>query len=133
MLMALTKKERGCYAVFAYAPEGTSMREANDAINAFVADEARGLVLFHDHFADRPGGAAVFAVETPEEMAALQDPGPLAGWDFRCHPLIFAESALGFLFQCDYTMIGYRKRRLPDLFEEYRNSDLGKRNAAREL
>jgi hypothetical protein len=30
-------------------------------------------------------------------------------------------------------MIGYRKRRLPDLFEEYRNSDLGKRNAAREL
>jgi len=107
------------------------MRAANDAINGYVANEARGLLLFHDHFADRPGGVAVFAIETEEELAALKEPGPLEGWDLRLHPLIFAEGALGFLFQVDYTMIGYRKRRLPDLFAEYEASELGRRNAAR--
>ena len=38
-----------------------------------------------------------------------------------------------FLFQMDYSMIGYRKRRLPDLFREYTASDLGRRNAERDL
>jgi len=109
------------------------MRQANDAWNAYVANEARGLLLFHDHFADRPGGVAVFAPETPEELAALREPGPVAAWDLRVHPLIFAEGRLGFLFQIDYSMIGYRKQRLPDLYAEYQASELGKRNAAREL
>ena len=100
------------------------MREANDAINAIVADETRGFVLFHDHFADRPGGLAIFDVETPEQLAAVQDPGPAEGWDYRVHPLIFAGSALRFLLQCDFTMAAYRGgRRLTALFEDYRKTE----------
>jgi len=107
------------------------MAAANDRFNAFVADARRGPVLFHDHFADRPGGIAVFAPDTPEELKALKDKGPLAGWDLAVHPLIFAEGAIGFLFQVDYTMIAYRKRRLADLYAAYLASDEGQRNAAR--
>ena len=73
----LTKQQRGCWAVWAYAPEGTAKRGANDAINEFIAEPARGLVLFHDHFADKPGGMAIFDIETPEQLTALQDPGRL--------------------------------------------------------
>ena len=120
----LTKQQRGCWAAWAYAPDGTTMRQANDAINALVADEARGLVLFHDHFADRAGGMAVFDIETPEQLAALRDPGPVEGWDYRVHPLIFAGGALRFLFQCDYTMKAYRDgRRLTELFGAYKQTD----------
>lgn len=129
--MELTRQERGCWFVTAYAPAGVSMRDANAAINAFVADEARGLALFHDHFADRPGGVAVFAVETAAELAALRDPGPLAGWDVALHPLIFAQSALHFPSQVDFTMSVYRGRRLRDLIAEYEASDLARRNDER--
>lgn len=129
----MKKIDRGCWLMFAYAPDGTTMRDANDAINAYVADEARGLCLFHDHFADRAGGTAVFAIETDDELDALRQPGPLEGWDVHLHPLIFSGDKLGFLFQCDYTMIGYRKRRLSDLYAEYMESELGQRNAAREI
>ena len=87
----LSKKDRGCWLAFGHAPEGTTMRAANDAMNAYVADDARGLALFHDHFADRPGGVALFAVETAAELAALREPGPLAGWDLHLHPLDFRE------------------------------------------
>jgi hypothetical protein len=130
-MAGLPKRDRRCWIVSGYAPDGTTMAEANDLLNAFVAEPRRGLVLFHDHFADRPGGLAVFAPETPEELAAVRDEGPLAGWDLAVHPLIFAEGALGFLFQVDYTMIAYRKRRLPDLFAAYVASEGGQRNAAR--
>ena len=126
----LSKKDRGCWLAFGHAPEGTKMRAANDALNAYVADEARGLALFHDHFADRPGGVAVFAVETAAELAALGEPGPLAGWDLHLHPLIFANSALRFPFQIDYTMSAYRGRRFTDLMAEYTASDLAKGIAA---
>ena len=130
--MGLTKQQRGCWAVWAYAPEGVTMRQASDAINAIVADKARGLVLFHDHFADKPGGMAIFDIETKEQLAALQEPGPVEGWDFRTHPLIFAGGALRFLFQCDYTMQAYRDgRRMTDLFDEYRQSEDCATNDAR--
>lgn len=130
-MAALPKRDRRCWIVSGYAPEGTTMAEANDQFNAFVADARRGPLLFHDHFADRPGGLAVFAPETPEELIALKDPGPLAVWDLAVHPLIFAEGAIGFLFQIDYTMIGYRKRKLADLYAAYVASEQGQRNAAR--
>jgi len=132
-MAGLTKRDRRCWLVNAYAPQGTTMRDANDAWNEYVADTARGPLLFHDHFADTPGGTALFAPDTEAELAAVKDLRPVADWDVRIHPLIFAEGALGFLFQCDYTMIGYRKRRLPDLFAKYMASDAGKKNAAREL
>jgi hypothetical protein len=130
---ALPKRDRRCWIVTGYPADGATMAQANDQFNAFVADVRRGPLLFHDHFADRPGGVAVFAPDTPEELAALQDRGTLAGWDLSVHPLIFAEGAIGFLFQIDYTMIAYRKRRLPDLFAQYLASDAGRRNAARAL
>lgn len=107
------------------------MAEANDQLNAFVADTRKGPLLFHDHFADARGGLAIFAPETAAELEALKDPGPLAGWDLRVHPLIFAEGAIGFLFQVDYTMIGYRKKKLADLYAAYVASEQGQRNAAR--
>lgn len=129
----LPKRDRRCWIVSGYAPAGATMRDANDQLNAFVGDAARGPLLFHDHYADRPGGLAIFAPDTPEELAALKEPGPLREWDLRVHPLIFAEGALGFLFQVDYTMIGYRKRRLSDLYEAYRESEPGRKNAARPL
>ena len=91
------------------------MRAANDAFNAFVAEGARGLLLFHDHFGDRPGGIAVFAIEAPEQLAALRKDGPLSGWEVHRHPMIFADGALGFLKQVDFSMIAYRRRRLADL------------------
>ncbi|HEX5136739.1 MAG TPA: hypothetical protein VFY93_07195 [Planctomycetota bacterium] len=128
---ALPKRDRRCWVVSGYAPEGTTMAEANDQWNAYVADVRRGPLLFHDHFADARGGIAVFAPETPEELAAIRDKGPLTAWDLRIHPLIFAEGANGFLFQMDYTMIAYRKRKLADLYAAYVASDEGKRNAAR--
>jgi hypothetical protein len=127
----LPKRDRRCWIVSGYAPEGTTMAAANDALNAFVADTRRGPLLFHDHFADRPGGVAVFAPDTPEELAAVKEPGPLAAWELAIHPLIFAEGVNGFLFQVDYTMIAYRKRRLADLYAKYVASDEGRRNAAR--
>ncbi len=99
------------------------MRAANDAINEFVGDHRRGLALFHDHFSDQPGGVAVFAVETAGQLAAVREAGPLTGWEVRAHPLIFAESAMRFLHQCDFTMHAYRGRRLPELWEEYGASE----------
>jgi hypothetical protein len=127
----LPKRDRRCWIVSGYAPEGTTMAAANDELNGFVADPRRGPLLFHDHFADRPGGIAVFAPDTPEQLAALKEPGPLAAWELAIHPLIFAEGATGFLFQIDYTMIAYRKRKLAELYAEYVASDQGRRNAAR--
>lgn len=107
------------------------MADANDQFNAFVADTRRGPLLFHDHYADTRGGIAIFAPDTPEELAALKERGPLADWDVAIHPLTFAEGANGFLFQVDFTMIAYRKRRLAELYEEYVASEDGKRNATR--
>jgi hypothetical protein len=131
-MAGLPKRDRRCWIVSGHAPEGTTMAAANDEFNAFVADSRRGPLLFHDHFADRPGGIAVFAPDTPEELAAVKEPGPLAAWELAIHPLIFAEGAIGFLFQIDYTMRAYRKRKLADLYAAYVASDLGQRNATRE-
>ncbi len=130
-MAGLPKRDRRCWIVSGYAPDGTTMAEANDQFNALVADARRGPLLFHDHFADRPGGIAVFA-PAPEELEAVKQPGPLAAWDLAVHPLIFAEGAIEFLFQVDYTMIAYRKQRLADLYAAYVASEAGQRNAARD-
>lgn len=119
-----SRRDQHCYIVFGYAPEGVSIRDANHALNAFIADPRRGSVLFHDHFVGRAGGVALFWVETAEELAALQDPGPLAGWELRLHPLIFASSPVSFLYQMDFTMTVYRHRRLKDLIADYEASAL---------
>jgi hypothetical protein len=130
-LPMLKKSERRCWVLFADAPADTSMRAANDAFNAFVSEHARGMLLFHDHFGDRPGGVAVFAVKSAAELESLREEGPLAGWTVRRHPLIFADGEIGFLNQVDFSMIAYRGRRLPDLYRRYAESESGRKNAAR--
>jgi hypothetical protein len=118
----LSPRDRRCYLLFGYTPKRVSHRRANLALNEFVADKRRGLVLYHDHFVDKPGGLAVIFVETPEDLGALRDPGPLAGWTLYLHPLIFSDSAVRFLFQVDYTMTAYRGKRLRELMTQYESS-----------
>lgn len=109
MAIKRTKRPR-CYLVYALAPGGTSMRAANDAINALVADRELPLALFHDHFLDRPGGTAIFQVTTPNEIDAL-DGGMkrhLSDWHSVAHPLIFSFNAAAFDEQIAYTLHEYQ-------------------------
>lgn len=98
-----------CFLVYALAPEGVSPAEANRLLNAYVADEGRGLAVHHDHFIGQPGGVAVFFAETAAQRAALADPGPLAGWRVEVRPLIFSRSPSGFDEQVAFTLRAYRK------------------------
>jgi hypothetical protein len=107
-------KER-CYLVYALAPAGVSAREANDLLNAYVEDRSRGTAVFHDHFIGRHGGVAVFHVRTDEEVAALDVPGPLAGWELQVHGLTFALTAVGFAAQTEFTLEAYRNTSLDEL------------------
>jgi hypothetical protein len=118
-----SKKDKRCYVLVAYAPEGTSIRNANEAFNDFIADTNRGLVVFHDHFIGIAGGIALFWVENPETLAALQEPDTLKGWNLRLHPLIFTDSPLGFLYQIDWAMTVYRQKRLGELVIAYQGSE----------
>ena len=104
-----------CYLVYALAPDGTSAREANDRLNAYVADARRGLAVWHDHFIGQHGGAIVLDVRSDEEEALLDEPGPLAGWRLSVHPLTFSLSALGFSAQTSFTLEQYRGVSLDEL------------------
>jgi hypothetical protein len=107
---------RRCYLVYALAPAGTSAREANDRLNDYVADERRGLAVWHDHFVGTHGGAVVLDVRSDEEEAALLgQPGPLAGWSLAVHPLTFSLSAVGFSAQTSFTLEQYRDVSLEEL------------------
>jgi len=101
------------------------MRAANHAINEYVSDRRRGMAMFHDHFANQPGGLIVLAIETEEQLALLSDTGPLDGWSVRTHPLIFADSASRFLNQVDFTLNTYRDRRLAEFLEAPESADDG--------
>jgi hypothetical protein len=99
---------RRCYLVYALAPEGTSARAANDLVNEYIADGRRGIIVFHDHFTGKPhGGVAVWDVRTDEELALLDDPGQLAGWEVHVHSLTFALTAAGFAAQMEFTLEQY--------------------------
>lgn len=97
-----------CHLVYALAPVGTSARDANDRFNDYVADERRGICVFHDHFVGEHGGVAVFDVRSDDELTAVRDPGPLSGWDIRIHGLTFALTAVGFAAQTEFTLDQYR-------------------------
>lgn len=97
-----------CVLVHALAPEGTTARQANDRLNEYVADERRGLAVWHDHFVGVHGGAVVLDVRSDEERDLLDDPGPLAGWQLSVHPLTFSLSAVGFSAQTSFTLERYR-------------------------
>lgn len=98
-----------CFLVYALAPAEVSPAEANRLLNAYVADERRGLAIFHDHLIGRPGGVAVFFAETAEQRAALAELGPLEGWQVEIRPLIYSRSPSGFDEQVAYTLRAYRK------------------------
>lgn len=109
--------KRRCYLVYALAPKGVTARDANDLFNEYIGDAARGLAVYHDHFMSRHGGIAVFDVQTDEELAKLEDPGPLAGWELASYPLAFSRTAVGFVAQADFTLRAYRDVELAQLIE----------------
>ena len=105
-----------CYVVYAVAPPAVSASEANDALNAYIDDRRRGIVVFHDHFIGSPhGGFAVFDIRSQEEHALLDDPGPLAGWQLHVHALTFSLSAVGFVEQAGFTVREYAKTSFEEL------------------
>ena len=104
-----------CVLVHALAPKGTTARQANDRLNEYVADRRRGLAAWHDHFVGVHGGAVVLDVQSDEERALLDDPGPLAGWRLSVHPLTFSLSAVGFASQTSFTLEQYRGVALEEL------------------
>jgi len=104
-----------CHLVYALAPDGVSAREANDLLNEYVADESRGLAVWHDHFVGEHGGAVVLDTRDDDEAARLADPGPLEGWRLSVHPLTFSLSAIGFSAQTSFTLEQYRGVSLDEL------------------
>jgi hypothetical protein len=104
-----------CHLVYALAPMGVSAREANDLLNEYVADESRGLAVWHDHFVGEHGGAVVLDARSEDEEARLADPGPLEGWQLSVHPLTFSLSAIGFSAQTSFTLEQYRGVSLDEL------------------
>jgi hypothetical protein len=115
---------RRCYFVYAAAPDGMPARAANDLLNEYIGDRRRGIIVFHDHFTGKPhGGVAVWDVSTDEEYALLEDPGQLAGWDVRVHPLTFALAAAGFAAQMELTIEAYAGTTLPQLRDEEEDDD----------
>lgn len=103
----LERPKNRCYLVYALAPSDASVRSSNHLFNDYIADRARGLIVFHDHFVHRPGGIAVFDVRTDEQAKMLDDPGPLTGWQIEVHGLAHALTAVGFVAQMDYTIEQY--------------------------
>jgi hypothetical protein len=104
-----------CFLVYALAPTRMTARDANERVNDYLADHRRGLSVWHDHFVGTRGGVVVFDVRTEEELAMLDDPGPLAGWQLSIHPLTFALSAVGFAAQISFTLENYRGVGLDEL------------------
>jgi hypothetical protein len=104
-----------CHLVYALAPAGVSAREANDLLNEYVADESRGLAVWHDHFVGEHGGTVVLDTRSDDEEARLADPGPLEGWRLSVHPLTFSLSAVGFSAQTSFTLEQYRGVSLDEL------------------
>lgn len=105
-----------CYLVYAVAPPGTSARDANDLVNAYLEEPGRGLPVFHDHFTRDPhGGVAVFEVRTEDEEARLTDLGLLVGWEVAVHAFTFSLTGVGFLAQTGLTIEGYGKTTIESL------------------
>ena len=116
MTPAFRRGQARCYLVYALAPNGVSARKANEALNAYIEDRSRGLPVFHDHFTQKPhGGVAVQYLASAEELARLDDPGPLEGWELTVHPLVFALAPLGFLAQTEFTIEAYGRTTLEEL------------------
>lgn len=98
-----------CFLVFARAPEGMKLGDANRIFNEYSADPARGLALYHDHFIGKPGGIAIFYAESADHRQALSDPGELADWEVEVWPMNHSFSPSSFDEQIAYTVHNYGK------------------------
>ena len=116
-----TKKPR-CFLLNAFAPESVTAVEANERFNLFIADRTLPLALFHDHFIGRPGGIAIFFVESPAGQEALTNSKILNGWRVDLLPLIFSYSPAAFDEQINYTLKAYRDADWEALQKEKRPS-----------
>jgi len=116
-----------CYMVYAIAPEGFSARQANDAINALVADPELPLAIWHDHFLGGPGGSAIFYVENTDQQIALFNNEYLANWRVEYRPMVFSFSPSALDAQIGYTLSRYRDSDWEKLRVEDR-PDYGGRN-----
>ena len=119
--MSQLKKPR-CFLVYAHAPEGMLPSEANRLFNEFVGDRSLPLVLFHDHFIGKPGGIAIFYIESQEDREAMTKANHLAGWTIEIKPLIFSYSPSAFDEQIAYTLKAYRGQDWQTLRSEDRPS-----------
>ena len=97
-----------CLVVYATAPENMAPVLANRIFNAFVADTAMPLAVFHDHFIGRPGGIAIFFTETSEQRKALLHQSHLQDWQVDMSPLVFSYSPAAFDEQIAFTLSAYR-------------------------
>ncbi len=105
-----------CHLVYAIAPDGMSASEANDALNTYIADPSRGIPVVHDHFTGKPhGGFAVLFPRDENELARLNDHGPLEGWEIHHHPLVFAITPVGLDAQVGFTLQEYGQTTLDAL------------------
>ena len=109
-----------CFLVYALAPEGVAPAEANRIFNEYLADPQLPLALFHDHFIGRPGGVAIFFVETAAGREALYESTALAGWRVEIQPLIFSYSPAAFDEQIAFTLRAYRNANWEKLQKEAR-------------
>jgi hypothetical protein len=108
-----------CHLVYALAPDGMAAREANEALNEYIGERRRGIPVMHDHFTGKPhGGFAVLYVADEQQLALLDDPGPLVGWQIRAHVLVFALTPVGFTAQTEFTLEEYGKTTLARLRAE---------------
>ena len=110
-----------CFLVVANAPENLKLREANALFNEYIGDRKRGHCVYHDHFMDRPGGVAVFALENDEQRENLGV--DLNGWNLEIHPLIESRSAAGFVYQLDYTSSNYAGIPLDQLLRRIKEAE----------
>ncbi len=117
-------KELRTYLFVGNAPDSMPVNEANYAFNRFVEYPHKGIVLFEDHFVDSPGGAAIFSVQTSEQLRSLINPFDLKGWKSQVHPLLFAKGPTEFMYTIDYSLGFYNGKRLTDVVREYETSRL---------
>ena len=111
-----------CFLFYAIAPNELPASEANRILNAFIADPALPLAIFHDHFIGQPGGIVIFYVETTKERDALLAQTYLVGWHVEIQPLIFSHSPSAFDEQIAFTLRAYRGVTLETLRKEQRPS-----------
>ena len=108
--MTATYRSPRAYLVYATAPAGSTLKEANAAFNAYCAAPGRGVPLYHDHVRELPGGGvALFYLDGPEQLEGLRRCPELPGWELAVHALIHSEGREGFARQVAFTARHYAR------------------------